>query len=84
VRTSRRRGPVTARSAGFGIFSTVLQIDAELAELDDRRSTPADRVGRERQRERHPIRLSERLAFAQIDRDAAYLCELSEARNKAG
>jgi hypothetical protein len=39
--------------------------DAELAELDDRRSTPADRVGRERQRERHPVRLAERLAVAQ-------------------
>jgi hypothetical protein len=65
VRTCRRRGPVTARSAGFGISWLVLQIDAELAELDDRRPTPADRVGRERQHERHPVRLAERLAVAQ-------------------
>jgi hypothetical protein len=43
----------------------VLEVGAELAELDDRRSTPADRVGRERQHERHPVRLAERLALAQ-------------------
>jgi hypothetical protein len=38
---------------------------AELPKLDDRGSAPADRVGRERQRERHPVRLVQRLAVAQ-------------------
>jgi hypothetical protein len=42
-----------------------LQIDAELAEFDDRCSAPADRVGRERECERHPVRFSQRLAVAQ-------------------
>src|SRR5918995_1081480 len=65
VRTYRRRSPVTERSAGFGISGRLLQVDAELAQLDDRRSAPADRVGRERQRERHPVRFAERLALAQ-------------------
>jgi hypothetical protein len=36
---------VTERSAGFGITALVLQVDAELAQFDDRRSAPADRVG---------------------------------------
>jgi transaldolase len=43
---------------------SVLQIDTELAAFDDRRSAPADRVGRERQRERHPVRLAQRFAVA--------------------
>src|SRR5919198_6027355 len=65
VRTCRRRSPVTEKSAGFGISGRVLRIDSELAEFDDRRTAPADGVGRERQRERHPIRLAQRLAVAQ-------------------
>src|SRR5439155_3961532 len=52
-------------TAGFGIFRPVLGLDAELAEFDDRRSTPADHVGRERQRERHPVRLAQHFAVAQ-------------------
>src|SRR5919204_5136722 len=43
----------------------LLEVDAELAELDDRGSAPADRVGREWQHERHPIRLAERFAVTQ-------------------
>jgi hypothetical protein len=42
----------------------MLDVDAELAKFDDRRSTPADRVRRERQREGHPVRFAERLAVA--------------------
>src|SRR4051794_398686 len=42
-----------------------LQVDAELAEFEDRCSAPADRVGKIRQRERHPVRFAERLALAQ-------------------
>jgi hypothetical protein len=57
---------VTERSAGFGIFwARTREIDAELAEFDDRRSAPADRVGRERQGERHPVCLAQGLAVAQ-------------------
>jgi hypothetical protein len=48
---------VTERSAGFGISAIVLQVDPELAQLDDRRAAPADRVGRKRQRERLPFAL---------------------------
>src|SRR6266508_4543466 len=51
-------GPRVARAL-------VLQVDAEPAQLDDRRSAPADRVGRERQHERHPVRFAKRLAVAQ-------------------
>jgi hypothetical protein len=58
------RIPVTGRS-GFYMLWLVLRIEAELAQLDDRGSAPADRVGRERQRERHPVRFAERLAVAQ-------------------
>ena len=43
----------------------MLEVDAQLAQFDDRRSAPADRVGRERQHERHPIRFAEGLAVAQ-------------------
>jgi hypothetical protein len=43
----------------------VLEVNAELAQLDDCRSPPTDRVGRERQRERHPVLFAERLARAQ-------------------
>ena len=42
-----------------------LELDAELAELDDRGSSPSGRVGRERQHERHAVGLSKRLAVAQ-------------------
>jgi hypothetical protein len=45
VRTCRRRSPVTERLAGFGIASRALQVDAELAEFDDRGSAPPDCVG---------------------------------------
>jgi hypothetical protein len=51
-------GPRAARAL-------VLQVDAEPAQLDDRRSAPADRVGRERQHEGHPVRFAKRLALAQ-------------------
>jgi hypothetical protein len=42
-----------------------LQVDAELAEFDDRRPAPAGRVGREGLREQHPVLLPERLPVAQ-------------------
>jgi hypothetical protein len=44
------------------VSALALQLDAELAQLNDRRSAPADRVSRERQRERrHPVRPAQRL-----------------------
>jgi hypothetical protein len=42
-----------------------LDADAELAQFNDRSSAPADRVGREWQRERHPVCLAQRLAVAE-------------------
>ena len=48
------------QAAGRGAIGTA----AELAEFDDGSSAPADRVGRERQRERHSVRLAQRLAVA--------------------
>jgi hypothetical protein len=50
-----------------------LEVDAELTQLDDRRHTPADRVGREREHERHPVRLAKRLAITQ-DAEVAWCC----------
>ena len=81
--------PLTEGSVGFGISGRLLQVDAELAQLDDRRSAPADRVGRERQRERHPVRLAQRLALAQdavvprrrLDREADRLEAADEFAN---
>src|SRR5919106_2560376 len=77
------------RSGTRSHFCRVLQVDAELAQLDDRRSAPADRVGRERQRERHPVRFAERLALAQdavvpgrrFDREAERLEPADELAN---
>jgi hypothetical protein len=67
----------------------VLKIDAELAEFHDRRSPPPDGVGRERQRERHPVRFAERLTIAQyavvpgrrFDREALCLEPSDELAN---
>jgi hypothetical protein len=42
----------------------MLDVDAELAQIHDRRSAPSCRVGRKRQHEGHPVRLSERAAIA--------------------
>jgi hypothetical protein len=42
-----------------------LQVDANLAQFDDRRAAPSNRVGRKRQHERHSVLLSERLPVAQ-------------------
>src|ERR671914_1027502 len=89
VRTYGRRSPVTERSAGFGFLVPLLEVDAELAQFDDRRSAPADRVRRERQRERHPVRFAERLALAQdavvprrrLDREAERLEAADELAN---
>jgi choline dehydrogenase-like flavoprotein len=39
-----------------------LQVDAELAQVKDRCSSPSGRVRREGKRERHPVLLSQRLA----------------------
>jgi hypothetical protein len=65
-RTCRRRSPVTERSAGFRISALwCYRFDTELAQFDDCRSAPADRVRGERQRERHPVRLPAGLAIAQ-------------------
>jgi hypothetical protein len=63
--TTPVRVPRSSRRLGQQRNCLVLQIDAELAELDDRRSAPANRVRRERQHERHPVLLAERLAVAQ-------------------
>jgi hypothetical protein len=43
----------------------VLDVDAQLAQVDDGGSTPPDRVGGERQHEGHPVGSPERLAVAQ-------------------
>jgi hypothetical protein len=43
----------------------LLEVDAEFAQFDDCRSSPAGRVGREREREGHPVLFAERLAIAQ-------------------
>jgi hypothetical protein len=42
-----------------------LDLDAELAQVDERRSAPPSRVRRERQREGHPVGLAKRLAVAE-------------------
>jgi hypothetical protein len=46
-------------------MAIALQLDPELAQLDDRRSAPADGVRRIRQRERHSVRLPKWLAVAE-------------------
>jgi hypothetical protein len=59
------RSRVAEGLRGFGISTLVLPIDAERAQLNDRRSAPTDRVGRERQRKRHPVLFTQRLVLAQ-------------------
>jgi hypothetical protein len=67
----------------------VLEVDAELPQLDDRCPAPTGRVGRERQHERHPIRLAKLLAVAQdtvvprgrLDREALGLESPDELAN---
>jgi hypothetical protein len=57
--------PAPSLAATLRHYCLGLQVDAELAQFDDRRSAPADRVGRERERERHPVLLPQRLPVAQ-------------------
>jgi hypothetical protein len=52
------RTSATTSAAFRHFWPLVLRVDAELAQLDDRRSAPPSRVGRERQRERHPVRFA--------------------------
>src|SRR4029453_9485618 len=57
--------PGDRKVGGLRRLLAALQVDAELPEFDHRGSAPPDRVGRERQHERHSVRLAERLAVAQ-------------------
>jgi len=54
----RRATPLDPMPAGY-------KVDAELAQVEDRRLAPAAGVGGEREREGHPVRFSEWLAVAQ-------------------
>ena len=71
--TKHASGLMRRRSGGQGLgrgrqhvaTSGALEIDAELAQFDDCRPAPADRVRRKRERDGHPILLAERLAVAE-------------------
>ena len=69
--------------------SRSLDVDAEPTQLDRRRTTPSCRVGREREHERHPVRLPKRLpvpenavvAGGRLDRETGCLELADELAN---